>query len=148
MFWPSCFVYWFLLGTRQCVQTCIAPYIPHFEFSYFPSAWGDAPGLCLFSWRAFTTGFTLLLKVFSELFWFLRICTFVAKNRPDFSRSWVEESNALTRNHRFHRWVVKNSFLKHDFPAPDFECRKSCLNRVGIYGKIVRRSAFARVASM
>lgn len=67
------------------------------------SAWGYDPGPCLFSGRAFATGFTLLLKVFFGIFWFLRICTFVAKNRPDFSRSWVEESNTLTRNPWFRR---------------------------------------------
>ena len=119
----------------------------HIEIWVFvlSSAWGYDPDPCLFSGRTFTTGSTLLLKgVFSEFF---GICTFVARNRPEFSRPWVEESNALTQNPRFRRLAVKNPFLKHDFPAPDFECRKSCLNQVGIYGKIVRRSAFARVAS-
>ena len=77
-----------------------------------------------------------------------RICTFVAENRPQFLRLWVEESNALTQNPCFRRWVVKKAFLKHDFPAPNFECRKSCLNRVGNYVKKVRKSAFARVASI
>lgn len=135
MFWPSCFVYWFLLGTRQCVQTCITPYIPHFEFSYF------RPHGVTRRVRAFFQA--VLLPPDSRCFWgmffvifgVLGICTFVAKNRPEFLGSWVEESNALTRNLQFCRCTVKKQFLKHDFPAPDFECRKSCLNQVGIYGK-------------
>lgn len=60
------------------------------------SAWGYAPGPCLFSDRAFATGSTLLLKgIFFVIFGILGICTFVAKNRPEFLGSWVEESNSL-----------------------------------------------------
>lgn len=68
------------------------------------SAWGYAPGSSLFSGRAFATGFTPAFEgYFFVIFGVLEICTFVAKNRPEFSRSWVEESNALTRNPRFRR---------------------------------------------
>lgn len=103
MFWTSRFVYWLLLGTRRCVQTCITSYISQFEFSYFRPHEVTRQVRAFFQAVLLPPGPPCFWRGFFVIFGVPGICTFVAKNRPDFSRSWVEESNALTRNPWFRR---------------------------------------------
>lgn len=70
------------------------------------SAWGYDPGPCLFSGRTFATGFTLLLKVFSEFFGFWGYVLLLRKIARIFrDREWKN----LTRSLEIRNLGVKSS---------------------------------------